>query len=168
IILFVILGYVIIRPENSVTLKQHTVHNKCHPDKQDCYDPPGSLSLIMASSILGGLFAGLVSTGIGEMNDFILLEEYDMHGPITAGTSVFVVAITVLVGIVTHAYGFVSYHLNRLPQVVNIVMFAIPGVLLGAELGVNLSEYISEYYRNYFIGILFFLLAIVTTLSVVA
>ncbi len=148
------------------TLKRSTFYERCHEDKSKCSEEPPSTALIGVLGALGGLIAGLVSTGVGEMNDYILIKEYEMHGPVAAGTSVFIVAITVLIGSVTHVYNFFTHHLSQLNQVLGILLFTIPGVLIGAQSGVWLSQKMTEEQRNNFIGGLFLLLAVVIMISV--
>ncbi len=164
--LLLILAIRIIEPDKTVTLKCHQKQEPCtHDEEQDCYRTPENKIMVGLLTAIGGLLGGMVSTGIGEMNDFALLKKYEMHGPIAAGTSVFVVALTVLVGSASHAYAFFTQSLNQLEQVFNILIFTIPGVLLGGQLGVKVSELIPEEKREIVVGSLFVILAVVTILS---
>ncbi len=56
-------------------------------------------------------------------------------------TSVFVVVVTVLVASVGHFYEFaVHAEIAILNQVLNIVIFTIPGVIIGGQLGPLLQK----------------------------
>jgi uncharacterized membrane protein YfcA len=64
--------------------------------------------------------------------------------PVAVATSIFVVVITVLVASVGHFYEFAKEGGDVLSQVVNIVMFSAPGVIIGGQLGPKLQKVIPE------------------------
>ena len=83
---------------------------------------------------------GMVSSGLGKINSYNFLKKMKMSVSSAAGTSVFLVAISALAGSLFHAYSFIaSGNAGALPDVIPLLIFAIPGVLLGAQLGVKLS-----------------------------
>ena len=56
--------------------------------------------------------------------------------PVAVATSIFVVVVSVLVASVGHFYNFAtSADSQILAQVLSIVMFTIPGVIVGGQLG---------------------------------
>ena len=56
--------------------------------------------------------------------------------PVAVATSIFVVVITVLVASLGHFYKFVtSADTTILTQVASIVLFTIPGVIVGGQIG---------------------------------
>lgn len=162
--LLVVLGAVMVLGGDT-TVKDDDVHTACG-EAPRCFSAPEQRWDVWSLSAVGGALAGMVSTGIGELNDYVLLRRYEMHGPVAAGTSVFVVAVTVLVGSVAHAYAFFTQHSALLDRVLRIVVFAVPGVLVGAQSGVWAAERVPAASRDYLIGGLFFVLAVVTVLHI--
>ena len=51
---------------------------------------------------IGGLFIGMVSTGLGEMNGFFLIQRCRVPSKVAVATSVFIVAITALIASIGH------------------------------------------------------------------
>jgi len=51
---------------------------------------------------VGGLFVGLISTGLGELNGYFLLQRCRVPSRVSVATSVFVVALTALTASVGH------------------------------------------------------------------
>ena len=51
---------------------------------------------------IGGLFVGMVSSGLGELNGYFLLQRCRVPSSVSVATSVFVVAITALIASVGH------------------------------------------------------------------
>lgn len=88
---------------------------------------------------VGGLFLGLVSTGLGEMNGYFLLRRCRAPGRVAVATSVFVVAMTALVASAGHLVGFIQAGSETLDLVLRIVLFTVPGVVVGARLGARES-----------------------------
>jgi len=56
---------------------------------------------------VGGLFVGLISTGLGELNEYFLLQRCRVPSKVSVATSVFVVALTALSASAGHFVGFV-------------------------------------------------------------
>ena len=57
---------------------------------------------------IGALFIGMISTGLGELNGYFLLQRCRVPSRIAVATSVFIVAITALVASGGHFYKFVQ------------------------------------------------------------
>lgn len=98
----------------------------------------------MSFSALGALFVGMLSTGLGEINGWVLLKRCKVPARVAVATSVFIVAITVLVASVGHLIQFAQAGADTLNIVLKIVIFTIPGVILGGQLGPLIASRISQ------------------------
>ena len=111
---------------------------------------------------IGGLFVGLISTGLGEANSYVLIERCRIPSRITVATSVVVVAVTALAASVVHLIDFVSEGGDELSTIASIVLFTIPGVLIGAQLGPEVVRRLKEQTLIRGLGVLFLVVAGVT------
>jgi uncharacterized membrane protein YfcA len=111
---------------------------------------------------VGALFMGLVSTGLGEMNGYFLLQRCRVPSKVSVATSVFVVSITALIAASGHLLGFVQSGSKTLLTVLNLALFAVPGVILGGQIGSLLAARISQRVLEIGLGILFIFVAILT------
>ncbi len=85
---------------------------------------------------IGGAFLGAISVGLAELQEYHLIARCRVPSAVAVATSIFVVVVSVLVASLGHFYHFTtSADAEVLSQVVSIVMFTIPGVLLGGQLG---------------------------------
>jgi uncharacterized membrane protein YfcA len=89
----------------------------------------------MLISGIGGLFVGLISTGLGELNGYFLLRRCRVPSKVSVATSVFVVAVTALAASAGHFVRFTQSGWEVLSTVLSIVIFTVPGVIIGAQLG---------------------------------
>ena len=105
---------------------------------------------------LGGFFAGLTGSGLGEINDYVYLKYYKLTGAVAAGTSIFVVAITALIASAVHAT-----HLQPeiFTQLGRMLVWIIPGVIIGAQIGVRFSEHVPDAQRAQLTSMLFIIIA---------
>lgn len=111
---------------------------------------------------IGGLFVGLISTGLGELDEYFLLQRCRVPSKVSVATSVFVVAFTALSASVGHVVRFVQAGEETLTTVASIVLFTIPGVILGAQLGSRVVSRIPQRALERGLGILFVLVALIT------
>ena len=111
---------------------------------------------------IGGLFVGLISTGLGELNGYFLLQRCKVPSKVSVATSVFVVAFTSLSAAIGHLVQFIQEGGDALETVFSIVIFTVPGVLLGAQLGAAVASRISQHVLERTLGLLFVLIAVVT------
>jgi hypothetical protein len=111
---------------------------------------------------VGGLFVGLISTGLGELNGYFLLQRCRVPSKVSVATSVFVVALTVLVASAGHFARFVRIGGDALTTVMSIVIFTVPGVILGAQLGSRVASHIPQKVLERGLGVLFILVAALT------
>lgn len=115
---------------------------------------------------IGGLFVGLISTGLGEMNGYFLLKRCRVPAKVAVATSVFVVALTALSGAAGHLFQFMRSGEDTLSLVAKVVIFTVPGVIIGAQLGAALSGRISQRILERSLGVLFVIIAVLTLVEV--
>jgi uncharacterized membrane protein YfcA len=111
---------------------------------------------------VGALFMGLVSTGLGEMNGFFLLQRCRVPSKVSVATSVFVVSITALIAASGHLLGFVQNGSETLLTVLSLALFTAPGVILGGQIGPLVSARISQHVLEVSLGFLFIFVAVLT------
>lgn len=111
---------------------------------------------------IGGLFVGMISTGLGEMNGYFLLQRCRVPSKVSVATSVFVVAVTVLFASTAHFFQFMQAGSDVLQLVLNVVIFTIPGVIIGGQLGTIVASRISQRTMETAVAILFILVAALT------
>lgn len=116
---------------------------------------------------VGGGFVGLISTGLGELNSYALVMRCRVPTRVAVATSVVVVALTALAASVTHIAGFVSEGGAVINTVLSIVVFTVPGVLIGGQLGPQLSRRVAERTLIRWLGWLFVGVAMITLGEVV-
>jgi len=89
----------------------------------------------------GGAFLGMLSVGLAELQEYHLVAKCKVPTPVAVATSIFVVAVTVLIASLGHFYEFI-FHSDQevLNQVVNIIIYAIPGVVIGGQIGPKLQK----------------------------
>ncbi len=123
--------------------------------------------IVKVSSLLGGLSVGMISAGLGEVNELNFLQKIKMPIPAASGTSVFLVAMSAIVGVLAHTYFLVRQgELSVFTEVISLLVFTIPGVVLGAQVGVLLSNVMNRNIMGKFVGVLFAVLAVLTFLTV--
>lgn len=92
-------------------------------------------------AVIGGAFVGMISVGLAELQEFQLVARCRVPAPVAIATSVFVVVITVLIASVGHFYEFFTHAKDQeINEVLNIVVFSIPGVVVGGQLGPRLQK----------------------------
>ena len=108
---------------------------------------------------VGGLFIGMISTGLGELNGYFLLQRCRVPSRVAVASSVFVVAVTALVASTGHFVKFVQTGGETLNTVLSLVIFTIPGVIIGGQLGPLISSRISQHTLERALALLFILVA---------
>ena len=110
----------------------------------------------------------MISAGLGEINELNFLQKLNLPVPSASGTSVFLVAMSAIVGVFAHTYFLIRQgELSIFADVMSILIFAIPGVVVGAQFGVLLSNRINRNFMGKFVGVLFLILAVLTFLTIV-
>jgi uncharacterized membrane protein YfcA len=111
---------------------------------------------------VGGLFVGLISTGLGELNGYFLLQRCRVPSRISVATSVFVVALTALAASAGHFSRLLRIGGDELYTVLSIVIFTVPGVIIGAQLGSKVASRIPQHVLERGLGVLFILVGALT------
>lgn len=102
----------------------------------------------------GASMEGLVSVGLGELEMPNLVKRCKIPVAVSAATSVFVIAITVLSGSITAILVLVSSGgVNAVPW--NLVIYTVPGAVIGGQLGSKFQGRISSEKMERYISILF-------------
>ena len=109
----------------------------------------------------------MISTGLGELNGYFLLQRCKVPGAVSVATSVFIVAITALVASTGHFYRFIQSGGGTLQVVFSLVIFTIPGIIIGGQLGSLLSGKIPQKILERSLGVLFILVAVITLVGVI-
>ncbi len=104
---------------------------------------------------IGGLFVGMVSSGLGELNGYFLLQRCRVPSSVSVATSVFVVAITAFIASTGHVYQVAQDGLTGLSTMGNLLLFTVPGVVIGAQLGPAVAKRVPDRVMEIFLGCLF-------------
>ncbi len=123
-------------------------------DEEICYTVCNTTEGRFISGI-GGLFVGMVSSGLGELNGYFLLQRCRVPSSVSVATSVFVVAITALVASAGHIFQVAQGGLTGLTTMGNLLLFTVPGVVIGAQLGPELAKRVPDRIMEIGLGILF-------------
>jgi len=110
-------------------------------------------------AVIGGFFTGMISTGLGELNSYYLLQRCKIPSKVAVATSVFTVAFTAMVAAVGHLIHFVSTGGETLSTVLNLVVFTAPGVIIGGQIGPFIATKISQHALEKTLGGLFVLVS---------
>lgn len=108
---------------------------------------------------IGALFLGMISTGLGELNGYFLLRRCWVPSRVAVATSVFVVAITALVASTGHFIKFAQAGGETLNTVLSLVMFTVPGVIVGGQIGPVVASRIAQHTLERSLAVLFILVA---------
>ncbi len=115
---------------------------------------PEHLGAQHAFSGAGAFLAGLISTGVGEATLPTLVRRSRVPVPVAAATSTLVVAITVLGAALTHLVQLARQGgLAAIPW--NLIVWGVPGAILGASIGTQLHGRVSERATRRFFAALF-------------
>ena len=112
---------------------------------------------------IGGFTTGAASVGIGEVVMPQLIAKGIKSG-IAAGTSVFVVFVTVLASSLVLGYQLHQSKNVEIPW--NVICYTVPGVLIGSQIGPRLQGIIPKRKFEIAIAVLFIGIAIATLLVV--
>jgi uncharacterized membrane protein YfcA len=123
-------------------------------DEEICYTVCNKTEGRLLSGI-GGFFMGVASSGLGELNGYFLLQRCRVPSSISVATTVFVVAITALAASVGHVVQIGQDGLPQLATMGNLLLFTVPGVVIGAQLGPVLAEHVPDRAMEIGIGGLF-------------
>lgn len=113
---------------------------------------------------IGAFFAGLISTGVGEATLPGLVRRSHFPVAVAAATSTVVVAGTVVGAAGTHMVQLATHGgLSAIPW--NLIVWAVPGAVLGAILGTGLQGKVSPRLTRWFFGGLFLTIGVTFLLA---
>ena len=94
------------------------------------------LRLLLGSPLcaLGALSDSLIGSGLGEINDYFLIVKSRIPTKVAVGTSIFMIAVTAIVSSLGRLLSTASPEFS-------ILIFTIPGVVIGAQIGAALSSH---------------------------
>lgn len=133
-------------------------HNSCLRDREGniYYYTIKNRWLGRLFASIGGFFIGLISVGLAEILEYRLVAQCRVPPRVAVASSIFVVVITILLASVTHAYNFVQHaDAGVMQKVGSIVLFTIPGVIIGGQLGPWGQKRVNQDYMKLFIAGLF-------------
>ncbi len=117
---------------------------------------------------IGGAFLGAISVGLAELQEYHLMVRCRVPSPVAVATSIFVVVVSVLVASLGHFYNFAtSADPQMLAQVQSVVLFTIPGVVVGGQLGPLVQARVNPDSVKLGIAILFIAVGIIMLTTVV-
>jgi uncharacterized protein len=109
----------------------------------------------MAVCGVGGLFMGLMGSGQGGMNNYFLLRRCQVPSVVAVATGTFVVAVTSVAASLGYAVSFVHTGGDVLSQVLSVVIYTVPGVIIGGQLGPAVSARLDKHKLERLLAILF-------------
>jgi len=125
-----------------------------------------SLGRVFAA--VGGAFVGMISVGLAELQEYHLIAKCRIPSPVAVATSIFVVVVTVLAASTGHFYNFfVHSEPGIFKQIINIIIFTIPGVIIGGQIGPHLQMRLNPDLVKIFISFLFLLIGIILIVTLV-
>ena len=86
-------------------------------------------------SAIGGTFLGMISVGLAELMEYLMVAKCRIPAPVAVATSIFVVVITVAAASIGHIVSFAAEGTETIDQVISIAMFTTPGVIIGGQIG---------------------------------
>lgn len=101
-------------------------------ERATLFSPLFILALVL---LLGGTFIGMISTGLGELNGYFLLQRCRVPSKVAVATSVFVVAATALTASIGHAVQFAQGDHSELGTFLSLLLFTVPGAIVGGQIG---------------------------------
>jgi len=113
----------------------------------------------------GATMAGLISTGIGEVTMPQLVKRCHVPVAVAAGTSIMVVAATVLGGSIAHFIRlFEEGGVDAIPW--NLIVYLVPGAIIGGQIGARLQGRFAPRLMERAMAILFLFIGVVFLLNV--
>ena len=107
-------------------------------------------------AVIGGALVGMISVGLAELEEYQLVARCKVPTPVAVATSIFTVVITVFFASLGHIYQFATdADSDVLQQVMNVVLFTIPGVIIGGQIGPMVQKRINPDVMKVSIIILF-------------
>ncbi len=116
----------------------------------------GNKSLGACFAGVGGALLGMISVGLAELQEYNLVARCRVPPPVAIGTSIFVVVITVIVASAGRVYGLLTMDgPEPLDQVLGVVTFTIPGVLIGGQIGPRIQARLKQHVVKIGLAVIF-------------
>jgi uncharacterized membrane protein YfcA len=113
----------------------------------------------------GAAMAGLISTGIGEIEMPQLVKRCHVPVPVAAATSIVIVALTVLGASVAHFLRLLQEGgVDAIPW--NLIVYTVPGAIIGGQIGARLQGKVPPRTMERSMAILFLLIGLVFLVNV--
>jgi uncharacterized membrane protein YfcA len=118
---------------------------------------------------IGGFFIGLISVGLAEILEYRLVAQCRVPPTVAVASSIFVVVVTILAASGFHTHTFLT-HANAATyeKVGSIVLFTIPGVVIGGQLGPQLQKRLNPETTKLFIAGLFAVVGVFMVINALA
>jgi len=142
------------------------------PGSENASIEPGNPSVALGEGTLfaavGGFFLGMVSAGLGELNAYFLMKRSRMPSARAVATSVLVLAGTCLAAAGGHLVEVLRMEPAVRSEVASLVMFTIPGVVIGAQIGCLIGSRAPRTILLRSLGVLFAIVALVIVVPLLA
>jgi uncharacterized protein len=113
---------------------------------------------------VGAAMEGLISVGLGELLMPNLVKRCKVPVAVSAASSVFIIAVTVLTGSLTQIFTLLQKGgVSAIPW--NLVLYAVPGAVIGGQLGSKYQGRISSELTERLIAALFLLIGLAFLLT---
>ncbi len=113
----------------------------------------------------GAAMAGLISTGIGEIEMPQLVKRCHVPVPVAAATSIVIVAATVLGASVAHFLRLMQEGgADAIPW--SLIVYTVPGAIIGAQIGARIQGKVPPWQMERAMAILFLVIGVVFLLNV--
>lgn len=109
---------------------------------------------------IGGFFTGAIGFGLGETNNYYMLIKNRFPVAYASGTTVFMIAVTAFV---TSLFNIVYFRQEAgldFAELYSIVVFAVPGVIIGGQIGVRLAHITRRNVLHYILTAVFTFMAV--------
>jgi uncharacterized membrane protein YfcA len=146
-LLLVIIAALIIHPEHEILYRRDEPSTGYVTSE---FGLARNISLI--GSTLAGLLAGITSTGIGEINNYIFLKKFKMPGEMATATSMFIIAITAFIAAGAHGFKLFMHEPEILFSVARIIVLGSVGIILGVLMGDILKISIPDTSRERYVA----------------
>lgn len=138
-------------------------HNSCLVDREGnvYYYTIKNRWLGRLFASIGGFFIGLISVGLAEVLEYRLVAQCRVPTRVAVASSIFVVVVTILLASITHAVNFAQHaDAATMHKVGSIVLFTVPGVIIGGQIGPWVQKRVNQDYMKIFIAGVFVIVGI--------
>jgi uncharacterized protein len=121
----------------SLHFKQHRIKSLIELNQKD-------LRMSVFTTAIGSLFLGMTSAGLGEMMGFNWIKKTTTQIKTIVATTVFIIAITTFITSASHFYTLFTTNMQGLILAKDILIFTVPGVMIGAIVGTHIIHRINQ------------------------